>query len=1101
MQYPSETDSSRSRLVDLVFQAEGELARLCRDKDWSATPLGPIELWPASLRTIASLVIAAPAPMIVLWGPELVQIYNDGYRDVMGSKHPKGLGQSTRECWPEVWEFNAPLYEGVVTRRETYRFEDQRLVIERHGHSEEAYFTLTYSPATDDGLKVGGVLVTVFETTGAVERLKAQEAQRESEERLRIAIEAADLGAWDLDLTADRAPIRSLRHDQIFGYTELQTEWGQEIAMRHVLPEDQALFEKAFARAAEIGALSVEVRVRWPDGSIHWIEIFGRTYYDSEERPVRMAGVVADVTERNQTEALRQSEERFRLMADAVPQIVWVTDHEGRTEFFNRQWSAYTGKVYKPATAGETAAAVVHPEDAAVTMARFEEAQRCGHTFLVEHRLRSAAGDYRWFLVRAEPYRDPSNGQITRWFGVSVDIHDHKLAEQVLRQAAEINAFRVDLDHGLRSLASPVEIQSAAARLLGEHLGASRAHYAEISNDGEYALVHADYCDGVASVVGRYRLADYVAIVMSEARAGRTLVMHRLAEDTRLSVAEREATAAIDVAALVVVPLTKGGRAVAIFVIHQSEPRVWTETEVALMETTAERTWAAVERAHADAALRESETKYRTLFDSIDEGFLLAEVIFDSGGKLMDISYLDANPAAIRMLGQEYSGRRLSEIDPNFESNWFEIFGRVAKDGEAVRMELYAEAQATLYDFFICKVGDATGNRLAVVFSDITERRRTEEVLRQNDQRKDEFLAMLAHELRNPLAAIGYTVELLERLAPEGSSRRYLEILHRQTDVLRGLVGDLLDVSRITRGLVELREERVNFAAVADRALESVQSLMDSKRHDVSVMLPRKPVPVMGDPVRLEQILVNLLTNAAKYTDPGGRITLAIERKGDSTELRIRDTGIGMTGEVLERIFELFGQAERGLARSEGGLGIGLTIVKRLVELHGGQIAAHSDGPNTGSEFVVTLPLAAPDEDARPVVPRVQDSAGRPRRVLVVEDSQDLAEMLAVLLEQSGHSVTLAHDGPSALQRAQESNPDVILLDIGLPGMDGYEVARRLRQNPLTRATAVAALTGYGQPSERERAHDVGFDAHFVKPLNIAALEQFVNDAHPHTRH
>jgi PAS domain S-box-containing protein len=385
---------------------------------------------------------------------------------------------------------------------------------------------------------------------------------------------------------------------------------------------------------------------------------------------------------------------------------------------------------------------------------------------------------------------------------------------------------------------------------------------------------------------------------------------------------------------------------------------------------------------------------------------------------------------------------------------------------------------------------------------DITDRKRAEEALREanarlleSDRRKDEFLAMLAHELRNPLAPIHNTLTLLERsFGGDPQVQRYLQILRRQAGSLSGLVDDLLDVSRITRGLVELKEERVDLTAVIDRALESTQVALDERNHEVSVTVPRKTLFVMGDWLRLEQILVNLLTNAAKYTDPGGRIAISLERSDNRALLKVQDNGIGLEPDILERIFDIFSQAERGLDRTEGGLGIGLTIVERLVKLHGGRIEAKSEGAGRGAEFHVTLPLAKEEEgrDSAPTMNPRSSDAGTVKRILVVDDNADAAETMALLLETCGHDTAVVHDGLSALAKAAEMEPDVVLLDIGLPGMDGYEVARRLRQNPTTRHAVLAALTGYGQVRDVERARDSGFDKHFTKPVDIEVLQAFL---------
>ncbi|WP_434382424.1 ATP-binding protein [Melittangium boletus] len=396
------------------------------------------------------------------------------------------------------------------------------------------------------------------------------------------------------------------------------------------------------------------------------------------------------------------------------------------------------------------------------------------------------------------------------------------------------------------------------------------------------------------------------------------------------------------------------------------------------------------------------------------------------------------------------------------------------------------------------------GQRVATVLEarDLTEQKRAEASLQEASRRKDEFLAMLAHELRNPLAPVRSALKLLTTHATlDEKSQHALDVIERQTTNLARLVDDLLDVSRITRGRIELRKSPVALPALVDSALQSVQPLLDERRHEVSVTLPRKPLYTFGDAVRIEQIIVNLITNAAKYTDPEGLLRVSLERAGTVAEIRVKDSGIGIAPEMLGRVFNLFEQAERGLDRSQGGLGIGLTVVKNLVDLHGGTIEARSEGVGRGSEFIVRLPLsegpATPTASPSPASPApapVPESAPPPstRRILVVDDNVDAADTLAELLQTWDHTVWQAHDGHAALKAAEEHRPDVVLLDIGLPGMDGYEVARRLRAGPLGPGLTLVALTGYGQASDRSRALEAGFDKHFVKPVDIDGLENFL---------
>ena len=389
-------------------------------------------------------------------------------------------------------------------------------------------------------------------------------------------------------------------------------------------------------------------------------------------------------------------------------------------------------------------------------------------------------------------------------------------------------------------------------------------------------------------------------------------------------------------------------------------------------------------------------------------------------------------------------------------------------------------------------------SRITGAIQDITERKQLEDLLRRQanalhaaDHAKDEFLAMLAHELRNPLGAISNAAVLIGMQTKEQKSLQMpVEILNRQVKHTARLVDDLLDVSRITRGQFELRKELVDVADVLSRAVETSRPQMELRRHSLTVDLPEGPIWAEADPARLEQVAGNLLNNAAKYSDPGGDIRLALSVEGSMARIRVQDNGLGIARGMLPRIFDLFTQEERSLDRSHGGLGIGLTLVKRLVEMHGGSVEAFSDGAGCGSTFVVTIPILT--SAVEPVAPPTRAQSARLGKVLVVDDNVDAAHALAGLLEIAGHEVFLAHDGPAALEAARRVRPDSVLLDIGLPGMDGYEVARSLRADSTLNQTRLIALTGYGQENDRHRSRSAGFDYHLVKPVDMSVLENLL---------
>jgi signal transduction histidine kinase/ActR/RegA family two-component response regulator len=384
----------------------------------------------------------------------------------------------------------------------------------------------------------------------------------------------------------------------------------------------------------------------------------------------------------------------------------------------------------------------------------------------------------------------------------------------------------------------------------------------------------------------------------------------------------------------------------------------------------------------------------------------------------------------------------------------------------------------------------------AVEDQQIQERLRHQaEALQEANQRKNEFIATLAHELRNPLASIGTALQIQRKKGfPDPELQWSLEVMERQIGQITRLVDDLLDVTRITQGKIKLQREPIDVATVLSRALEMAKPFVESRKHELIVTVPSERCWLEGDPARLVQIVTNLLHNAAKYTKDGGQIWLTVDRENDEVVIKVRDTGIGISADLLPHIFDPFVQAERSLSRSDGGLGLGLTLVRSLVELHGGTVQVQSGGLGHGSEFAVRLPVLTvmPQPVAKPVEPTTKGS-GPIRRILVVDDNQDGAKALAMLLRLQGHDVEIAHDGPDALRAAFNSVPDVVLLDIGLPGMDGLEVARRLRVEPRLRNCLIAAISGYGQDDDRRRSEEAGFDAHLVKPFDLTALERLLS--------
>ena len=500
----------------------------------------------------------------------------------------------------------------------------------------------------------------------------------------------------------------------------------------------------------------------------------------------------------------------------------------------------------------------------------------------------------------------------------------------------------------------------------------------------------------------------------------------------------------------------------------------------------------------AQVALREVSDKYHDLFDFAPIGYFR----LDEAGRILEVNLagaallgLDRNAVTLKRFGQFVT----VEDRTAFADFCHRVLATDTRETCEVKLLREGQPVHALVEGVAAQDHQRQGKLCRAAVIDITERKQAEERLAELDRRKDQFLAMLSHELRNPLAPILNAVQLLQLQKGENSvQQKALAIIERQVGQLTQLVGDLLDVSRATAGSIQLRREHVNVSSIVERAVETAGPLIDQHRHALTVSLPPEPIWLYADVSRLEQVVTNLLTNAAKYTNEGGHIRLSVQQEDDQAVLRVRDTGLGIPPDFLPRIFDLFAQAERSSDRSQGGLGIGLTLVKRLVEMHDGSIGVSST-LGRGSEFVVSLPVCPPEamslETQRPPTEIAAKPTGTALRVLVVDDNVPAANILEMLVVQSGHLVRLAHTGPAALAAAIDYRPDVVLLDIGLPGLDGFKVARRIRQEPLLHDTVLVAITGYGQESDRQHSQEAGFDHYLVKPADFEKVRQILAES------
>jgi PAS domain S-box-containing protein len=734
-------------------------------------------------------------------------------------------------------------------------------------------------------------------------------------------------------------------------------------------------------------------------------------------------------------EALRRSEARYRALAEATSQAVWFWDPATGSGQFNAQlwWEEVTGQTPEEQQ-GEGWFERVHPEDRERARAAWEASMTTGEPYQVEYRILDRAGGTRSVLSRAVAVRGPE-GEIREWVGSLTDVTEQRRAEAALRESearyrslfeSTTDAVLIgDLD------GTYIEANPAAAEMLGVSLERLiGSHYSE-------------FIDPAWKEIGE----EVARAIQETGRWAGEFPMRRLdgtvvwAEYRSQFDGERFLGMARDIT----------GRR---------------QAEQSLRES-AERLSLAMDAASLGDWSWDAASDRVTLSEQ-------ARLILGLPGPSMSWSQLRD-----RLHPEDQAGARRAVERAVAERGDYDIEYRVLNP-EGPPQWISAKGKARYGE-----TGEVLG--MIGVIQDITSRKRSEEKLLEADRRKDEFLAMLAHELRNPLAPIRNAVEVMRRIGPEEPRLLQVrEMIDRQVAHMARLVDDLLDVSRISRGKILLRSEPLDLAALVSATVEDHRSLLESHGLRVVAELPAGPVWVDGDPTRLSQVVGNLLQNSNKFTNPGGRVEVRLEAGVDAV-LTVRDTGIGMGPEILARLFEPFSQADGSLDRSRGGLGLGLALVKGLVELHGGEVAAVSPGGGEGSTFTVRLPLGEAPGAAREGA--ASPGAGHTLRILIVEDNQDAADSLGMMLELAGYTVEIAYTGLEGLEAAGRFHPEVALCDIGLPGgMDGYDLARALRRDPGTAGIHLIAISGYGQEEDQRQARAAGFDRHLTKPVDPALL-------------
>jgi PAS domain S-box-containing protein len=844
---------------------------------------------------------------------------------------------------------------------------------------------------------------------------------------------------------------------RLFGYSAEQAI-GSHISL--IIPEER-VHEEEHILGRICGGERVEhyetVRRRI-DGELVQVSITVSPIRNEKGEIIGASKIARDISERLHTElALQQNEERYRALTEASATVVWRTSPKGEVLFASDDWSRITGQSEEEKT-GWGWLNAIHPEDQNRTIQCWKESIANQTLHENEFRVRTRDGSYRWFVVRSVPVFN-TDGSVREWVGANTDIHDRRTAEEEL--IASSLRFQTLADN-IAQFAWMADATGSIYWYNQRWYDFTGTTLHEMKGWGWKKVHHPDYVDGVVknfqrSLDSGQKWEDTFPIRGKDGQY-RWFLSHAL-------------------------PIRENGKIVSWF---------GTNTDI-------------TQQRDAEKSLRESEQRMRLATEATGVGIwewniLTGEVRWDSQ---MFRIYGISVPESRGVTYSDWSNAVVPEDLKRQEEALQNTIKTVGSNCREFRIRRKVDQKLRHVQSFETVRTNADGRPEWVVGTnlDITDRKIAEDALRRlaadlsdMDRRKDEFLATLAHELRNPLAPIRSGLQLLQMSdinCEEAKETR--GIMERQLTQLVRLVDDLMDVSRIVTGKIELQRKPILLSEVLNSAIETSRSLIEQMNHRLTIRMPETPIRLDADFTRLAQVFLNLVNNAAKYSEPNGSISIDVRLSGNDAIVSIRDTGIGMSKEQLPLIFEMFTQVDRSLEKSRGGLGIGLSLVRRLLDMHGGSIVVTSAGVGMGSEFVVRIPTQSPQATAAIDSPSEKElTANRSLRILIVDDNRDSVTTMSMLLRRLGHQTYQAFDGEEALEATREFKPQVVLLDIGLPKLNGYEVCRWIRAQEQIGKVVVIAQTGWGQEETRQKTSDAGFDYHLVKPLDPKALRKIL---------